>query len=69
MFKGSPECMGGVDESDCEPLGWHRCHDWRTGEQLDMLDSGLLSAAVVLLAFWPPGHKTTQLPPPQPGTV
>lgn len=36
-------------------------------EQLDMLDSGLLSAAVVLLAYCASGGllviKTTQLPP------
>lgn len=51
MLKDRPGGMGCADRSDCEPLGWHQGHDWHMKEQLDMLDSGLLSVAVVLLAF------------------
>lgn len=67
VLKDIPGCTECVDESDCEPLGWHQRHDWHIEEQLDMLDSGLLSAAMVLLAFCASGGllviKTTQLPP------
>lgn len=53
VLKERPGCPWGclVDESDCEPLTWHWRHDWHIEEQSDMLDSGLLSAAAVLLAF------------------
>lgn len=63
----SPACAACVYESDCEPLGWHQWHDWHIEKQLDRLDSGLLPAAVVLLAFCASGGllviKTLQLPP------
>lgn len=46
--------QGCVDESDCEPLGWHQWRDWRTEEQLDMLDFGLLCSRgiISILASW-----------------
>ena len=46
---------------------WHQCHDWHIEERLDMLDSGVLSEAMVLLAFCASGSlmvvKTTQPAP------
>lgn len=68
VLKDIPGCTVCVDESDCVARLWHQWRDWHIEVQLDMLlDSGLLSAAMVLLAFCASGGllviKTAQLPP------
>lgn len=69
VLKDIPGCTVCVDESDCVARLWHQWRDWHIEVQLDMLlDSGLLSAAMVLLAFCASGGllviKRAQLPPP-----